>query len=256
MDCICRDLGGDRRLVYAWFSAMHTRMDMVVWDDGMELETLKSACRRVEEEAGRIERMGSCFLKGSEVSKINMAPAGEPVEVSEELFCILDNCRRHCAETEGLFDVTVSQQLPGVPFDSKLRLQEDRRTVMRLKDGVKVNLSGYLKGYALDKAFVIVKESGIRNGLLNFGNSSVLAFGCHPQGDGWMVETVEGKSYSLHDECLTTSGNDTQQRRHIIDPHTGNIKEGKGMVSVITPTAEAGEVQSTVSFIRNNIKTY
>ncbi len=68
-------------------------------------------------------------------------------------------------------------------------------------------LSTYLvssKGYALETIKSILNECVIENALINMGNSSVLALGNHPVGTGWKVNNI-----LLHNECLTTSGNDS-----------------------------------------------
>lgn len=252
MDYICRELADSCRLVYAWFEAMHTRMDMILWDRNVEIEAAKALCADIESEFVRIEGIGSCFIDSSEISLINSAPADEAVQVSAEIYEILSRCMRYNVSSKGYFDVTAQQGRSTKTADN-LSLEDGR--VSRIHEDVKINLSAFLKGYALDRASAKVREAGIANALLNFGNSSVCALGDHPQGEGWTVENAEGEIFKLKDLCLTTSGNAVQERKHIINPLTGKIIEGKGMVSVITSSAEEGEVQSTIGFIRNNIKT-
>lgn len=249
MDFICRELSGCRQLVYAWFQAMHTRIDMLVWDETVSVEEIIQLCQTAEEETARIEQMGNCFLPESEVSKINMTPVGESITISEEMYDMLSRCIAYNESFEGYFDVTA---LTGRPSCTADNLELKNGAVMRNFDDVKINLSGFLKGYALDKVKDIFMGAGICNMLVSFGNSSVCASGNHPQGDGWKVETLTGETYCLKDSCLTTSGNADENRKHIINPLTGTLIEGKGMVSVVTPKAEEGEVQSTVQFIRNN----
>lgn len=50
-----------------------------------------------------------------------------------------------------------------------------------------INLSGFLKGYALEKIRELLQQYEIENALVNMGNSSVLALGHHPLADGWKV---------------------------------------------------------------------
>ena len=252
MDYICRELADSCRLVYAWFEAMHTRMDMIFWDRNVEIEAAKALCADIESEFVRIEGIGSCFIDSSEISLINSAPAGLAVPVSEEIYDILSRCMRYNVSSKGYFDVTALQGRNTKTADNIL-LEGGR--VSRIHEDVKINLSGFLKGYALDRASAKVREAGIANALLNFGNSSVKALGNHPQGDGWTIENAKGEIFSLKDSCLTSSGNADRERKHIINPLTGNVITGRGMVSVVTFSAEEGEVQSTVGFIRNNIKT-
>lgn len=250
MDFICRELPGCRKLVYAWFEAMHTRIDLLVWDDLASVEAIMQLCHAAERETARLEQMGSCFIPESEVSMINMTPVGEEATgISEEMSDIFSRCVAYNKSSAGYFDVTA---ISGRPTCTSDNLELKNGTVIRRQDDVRVNLSGFLKGYALDRVAGIFSEADIHNALISFGTSSVYALGNHPSGEGWIVETVSGETYCLKDSCLTTSGNADEHRKHIINPLTGIVIEGKGMVSVVTPNAEEGEVQSTVQFIRNN----
>jgi thiamine biosynthesis lipoprotein len=165
------------------------------------------------------------------------------------MYDMLSRCIAYNESFEGYFDVTA---ITGRPSCTAANLELKNGAVMRNFDDVRINLSGFLKGYALDKVTEIFTCAGICNALISFGNSSVCALGNHPGGDGWKVETLTGKTYCLKNSCLTTSGNGDENRKHIINPLTGTLIEGKGMVSVVTTNAEEGEVQSTVKFIRNN----
>ena len=79
MEHICRILKDGSSLVYAWFEAMHTRIDIMLWDRDRSEAELVSAVEAVERETMRIERMASRFLAGSELSAINSAEVGVAV---------------------------------------------------------------------------------------------------------------------------------------------------------------------------------
>jgi thiamine biosynthesis lipoprotein len=87
-----------------------------------------------------------------------------------------------------------------------------------------------------------------------------MAVGNHPHGNGWKVKTAlqalvpAEREFILYDECLTTSGNDTPNRRHIICPDTGKYIEGLKAVSVVTSNATEGEVLSTAFFVATEEK--
>lgn len=252
MQQLFRQIDKDRELVYAWFEAMHTRIDLVLWDTG-EADRLSCAVQAIEEETRRIERMGSRFLPYSEVSRINDAAPGCPVCVSDELCALLARCLDYRQRWGGLFDVTACE---GV----SCRLEEQRLSVCapyvaRADETVRIDLSGCLKGYALDRAVSLLRKQGIGNGLLSFGNSSVFALGNHPKGEGWMVAEADSpdRRHVLHDECLTTSGNNTESRRHIVHPLTGRMVEGRHTASVVTRSGEEGEVLSIVKFLSDSL---
>ena len=92
------------------------------------------------------------------------------------------------------------------------------------------------------------------------GNSSVLALGNHPVGTGWKVSfddrastTKNHKTQSilLNNECLTTSGNNSDDRKHIISPSSGKPLEGVRQVTVVTDDGTTGEILSTSLFVAN-----
>ncbi len=252
MEFLDRSLPNGSSMTYAWFEAMHTRMDVILWDAAATVSDFHTLCESIHAETLRVERMASCFLPDSEVSMVNASPAGRGVTLTDEMFEILERCISYNRKTEGLFDIAVSAECPGLRLEDKIRLDAKDRTAARQNENVRLNLSGFLKGYALDKAVEMVREAGINNALISFGNSSVYAVGNHPGGKGWPVATDEGNDYVLVDECLTTSGNGREDRRHIMNPLTGEYVEGKAMASVRTLSAEEGEVMSTVSFLKNN----
>lgn len=96
----------------------------------------------------------------------------------------------------------------------------------------------------------------MEDALINMGNSSVLALGHHPMADGWKIDFGQAASpHKIHpelllrNECLTTSGNDSHERKHIIDPRNGKLVEGKREVAVVTTDEAEGEILSTSLFV-------
>lgn len=213
--------GEAENLFYCWFSAMHTRVDILLHGAGNE-----SCCSRTAEEIkGRIEEIesiGNCFDPQSELSKYNEGRL-TLMSLSQELRHILELCDYWKHKTDGLFDVAYEGR---------------------------INLSGFLKGYALDAVRPILTKHNIRSALVNMGNSSIFAIGRQSQDcEGWKVKNTSGDEYMLRNQCLTTSGNDTPDRMHILNPATGQYVEGKRSVSVVTTGGAEGEVMATVSFI-------
>lgn len=75
--------------------------------------------------------------------------------------------------------------------------------------------------------------------------------------DGWKVGFGQGavlngrkpQELLLQNECLTISGNDSHERKHIINPRNGKPVEGKREVAVVTDNGAIGEVLSTGLFV-------
>ncbi len=238
-------------IFYAWFAAMHTRVDIVLSE---KEEVGKKIAESIYEKLIALEKVGNYYDSYSELSVLNNSPYGTPVIVSNDLFSMIKMCIDYNKKTNGYFDISIDSDNYNIDTIKHVYLSEKESTVTFNRKEIRLNLSGFIKGYALDEVRKIVEEKGIENALINIGNSSALALGNHPLGDGWKVgidfpTTDNDKNeITLKNKCLTTSGNHTAQRKHIKSPHTGEYIEGVKSVSVITDTAAEGEVLSTALF--------
>ncbi len=237
-------------MLYAWFGAMHTRVDAALISTESEdvlLETVAETRKRINS----IETAANCFDPQSELSAVNLMAAERIMPVSRELESILRECLRYNVMTDGLFDITVGSDGYDNRMVRDIILPGDGTVVFRRR-GLYINLSGFLKGYALEQVRHIIKGAGITAALVNMGNSSVMALGRPDGQNGWEVSFGNGSrkdTVTLCDQCLTTSGNDSPARRHIVNPETGKLIEGCRFVSVVNRNAAEGEVLSTCLFI-------
>ena len=241
---------------YAWFEALHTRVDLLL------LAPLSEAAFEAAEEAVRrellaVERMGNRFDPDSELSTaVRTAVSAGSATLSPELFGLLARCLQANRETDGLFDITVNSPgfCPGLirtihltPFAdapggtltiSHASLPSATGGASAGRDGSFVlDLSGILKGYALERLRSLLPTLGIHDALVNLGNSSILSLGHNPS------DIPPG-------HCMTTSGNATADRRHIRDPLTGQYVSGRRQCSVTTADGVEGEILATVAVIR------
>ena len=155
--------------------------------------------------------------------------------MSPELYALLSRCREARRQTGGLFDITVNSPAFKPGMAESVELTPEGCLRLHTADVV-LDLSGILKGYALEQLRVLLTTMGITDAVVNLGNSSIMALGDVP------LDIPSG-------HCLTTSGNATAERRHIRNPLTGVFVEGKSSAKVVTQDAIDGEVQSIVSFI-------
>jgi thiamine biosynthesis lipoprotein len=117
---------------------------------------------------------------------------------------------------------------------------------------VKLDLGGYAKGYALDRAATLLKQQGIHNALINIGGN-VLALGSHGKRP-WRVGIQHPRkpgalaTLELRDgEAVGTSGDyqryfevDGKRYCHVIDPRNGHPVQGVQAVTIITHGSRAG----------------
>lgn len=238
--------GDGDALLYAWFLSMHTRVDVILCDRTPEGELLH-VVRRIHDTLCRLEKMANCYAPDSELSFVNRTAAVSPVVLSEELYAMIALCLEYNEKTLGCFDVTVHSENYNCDTIHSVRLSDEDRSIRFSSPGVVINLSGFLKGYALEEIRRILAEAAIADALINMGNSSILALGNHPAGSGWKINDI-----LLHDECLTTSGNDSPERRHIVSPCNGEWVEGVGQITVVTASGTVGEILSTALFAAND----
>ncbi len=119
-------------------------------------------------------------------------------------------------------------------------------TISSRNRAVMIDLGGYAKGYALDRAALILRDAHVKAALINVGGN-ILAIGQpgkrlwkvgirDPRGDG-AIATLD-----LHDnEAIGTSGDyqryfmiDGKRHPHIIDPRSGDTIDLVASVTIIT----------------------
>lgn len=253
---IYRRRNDHKAMYYTWFSLMHTRVDIAFVSE-LDEQTLGGIAEDIYRRVDGIERMASCFRDDSELSAINRRAALGPMSLSAEMEHILGMCIRYNRLTDGLFDVTASatrsqkREEAAIQTDSLGISHPGDGTIAFCRRDIYINLSGFLKGYALEQIRPILAAHGIRHALVNMGNSSIMAIGNMHDGHGWPVAfgADNPRTVTLSDQCLTTSGNDTPERRHIIDPRTSQLVTGRRAIAVVNNDATEGEVLSTALFV-------
>jgi thiamine biosynthesis lipoprotein len=239
--------GDNNQLLYGWFSAMFTRVDIVIYDSATRKD-LMGIVEKIEAEIARHESIGNRFDDKSELSIINRNAYPNEIPVSDELFSILSECLEYNQKSQGYFDITINSLNGFRNGTEAVKLNKQNQTIRFVHPDVRLDLSGFIKGYALRSAVGILKAENISNALVNLGNSSVYALGNHPYGEGWKVN-IPGTNAEcvLRNECLTTSGNEPGKQWPVKHPVTGEAPENKQPVSVITTDPAIGEAVSTAA---------
>ncbi|MBQ3226179.1 MAG: FAD:protein FMN transferase [Clostridia bacterium] len=167
-----------------------TVITLTVYGEGREAAT-EAAIARIRE----LDRLMNAHAEGSELAKINRAPAGTPTEVSEEVFTVISRALFFSKLTDGVFDITlkpvsdlwgIGTEHARVPAEEEIRaallstgwesvgLSEDDYTVTLEKEGMALDLGAIAKGYAADEAARVLKEHGIENACLDLGGNIVV----------------------------------------------------------------------------------
>lgn len=131
---------------------------------------------------------------------------------------------------------------------------------------MRVDLAGIAKGFAADRVLGGLRRAGATAGLINFGGSSIAAFGDAGDGlPGWPVEppsletaagTREPGTIRLCQSALSTSSafgraTEVQGRRfgHVIDPRTGWPLDAEAVAMVRHRSATVAEALSKALLI-------
>ncbi len=148
--------------------------------------------------------------------------------------------------------------LEAAPSMADLVIEGNR--VSSRNPAVQLDLGGYAKGYALDRAAAILRAQGVANALINIGGN-VMALG--KKGDQpWRIGIQHPRAPAplatlpLYDgEAVGTSGDyqryfelDGERYAHLLDPRTGQPARGTQSLTVlITARAGAGTLSDAPS---------
>jgi thiamine biosynthesis lipoprotein len=194
------------------------------------------------EEVHRLEQELSRFRPNSDVSRVSALAAGETTRVSPSTMECLALARVLFELTAGAFDVSLGTGLDGLDLDP------ESLTVHVRRGGVRLDLGGIGKGYAVDRMAEILDEWGIDAALLHGGFSSVLALEPPPGSAGWALTlSAPGakdapvlERLSVRHRSLSASG--TRKADHIVDPRSGEpVRDRAVWVSVPSPPQRGKE---------------
>lgn len=231
----------------------------------------------------RVDSLMSNWTTTSEVARLNRLSAKTPTAVQPEVARVLAAALGVHSQSRGAFDITVEPLVrawgfiggkPHVPPDSTLRaaaalvggqyVRLDPRTgrFATQKEGVKVDLGGIAKGYAVDAVADTLRAHGVVDGLVDI-SGNMFALGAPPGAKAWRIgirDPRDRRPYfarlSLTGEAISTSGQyeqfvavDGRTYGHIMDPRTGRPAEGLIGVTVLAPGAMTADAWSTALFV-------
>jgi thiamine biosynthesis lipoprotein len=188
----------------------------------------------------RLEGELSRFRPNSDITRVNHLTAGEYVRVSEAAIeCLL--IARHLYDlTGGAFDVAIGSGLPALEIDA------DAFVIRATAGGVRVDLGGIGKGYAVDLMAELLEEWDLDRAFVHGGFSSAIALDAPAGSDGWPLTLSDPcepsrilTRLSLCQSALSASG--VRKGDHILDPRTRAPVRGRLAVWAALPRpASAG----------------
>lgn len=188
-----------------------------VHDDGRYAE---QAAQAAFDLVDRLERELSRFIPNSDICRINALAPGERTRVAPTTLECLVIARHAFALTNGAFDVSIGTGLESLEIDT------DACAIAATRRGVRIDLGGVGKGYAVDLMAELLEEWGVERALVHGGFSSVLALEPPPGRDGWpLTLSTPGAAsrvfatVSPRQTAIGASG--VRKADHIVDPRTG-----------------------------------
>jgi thiamine biosynthesis lipoprotein len=259
-------------------SIMGTRIYVELWHP--DASQGQAGIDAVMAEMHRIDALMSHYKPESQLSAINARAASEPVVVDRELFDLLKESVHFSELTDGAFDITyasvgylydyrkhvrptdaqIRAALPGVNFRNML-LDDKAHSVRFERPGMRIDLGGIAKGYAVDRGIEILKQRGVQHAVVTAGGDTRIIgdrFGRpwvigirHPDDKNQMVTRIP-----LVDTAMSTSGDYERffdeggvRYHHIIDPKSGRSASKVRSATILGPTAMQTDGLSKTAFV-------
>ncbi|VAW98029.1 FAD:protein FMN transferase [hydrothermal vent metagenome] len=261
-----------------YWDIMGTRAGVELWHK--DKRTAQKAIKAVQAEMRRIDKSMSPFIQSSEVSVINRQAAEHPVKISRELFKLILKAQTLSKKSKGVFDITfasvgylynyrehrrptdkvIQNKLTKINY-TQIRLSPKTSEIYFKQKGMRIDLGGIAKGYAVDRSIQQIASLGIRNAMVMAGGDSRLLG--DKRGKPWITgirhPRQKGKYVvvlPLENTAISTSGDyerffieDNVRYHHIIQPKTGKPATANQSVTVLGPDATTTDALSTTLFI-------
>jgi len=231
-------------------------------------------------EIQRIEKLLTTFNDQSQTNHVNRMAGIAPVKVDKEVFDLVERSIRISELTQGAFDISYgSIDKRFWNFDTTMTTLPDARTLKEsvrlinykniildhrsqsifLKEkGMRIGFGGIGKGYAADKAKIVMQKMGVTSGIVNAAGD-LAAWGKQANGEPYTVGIASPAGdhhpfsfLKISDLAVATSGNyekyaevNGKKYSHTIDPKTGFPVSGIKSVTIISTNAEIADALAT-----------
>jgi len=242
-------------------------------------ESPERASKSIDEafvEIVRLDGVLSNYKPESDLSRLNREGHFHAVKVPADLYTVMEESDKYSRLSEGKYDITVA---PLVDM-WKAALRGDRVVSQEEQDRLRgcvgyekielippdmvefhspcmrIDVGSIGKGYAVDRAVDVLRVNGIKNALVDAGQSSIYGMGAPPGKSAWEVHLRDpsnrvGPTVMLSENSVSTAeqtapsllGNETAG--HIIDPENGKPLETKYAVSIVAKMGTASDALST-----------
>ena len=245
---------------------MGTRVAVEIWATDSQLA--EHAIDAVMADMHRTDELMSTYKPASQLSQVNAHAFDAPVQVDADIVDVVLQSLEYSRLSNGVFDVTyasvgylydyrasvhptdaeIAAALPSIDY-RQLQVDREACTIQFLRPGMRIDLGGFAKGWAVDRGVEILRSLGIKHAMVNAGGDTRLLG--DRRGKPWIVGIRDPRRdgavvtrIPLVDEAISTSGDyeryferEGVRHHHILVPGTGKSPSAVRSVTVIGPTA-------------------
>lgn len=258
------------------------RITLYARDEASARKAADAAFERVE----GLNAVLSDYEPDSELNRLSAsAGKGQAVKVSADLWRVLVLSEAMARRSDGAFDITIGplvdlwrrarrqRELPAPAAleeararvgIGKLRLDASTQSAELLVAGMRLDVGGIAKGYAVDEALKVLAAQGIASALVA-ASGDIGASGPPPGQPGWRVEVAPldspdapaARHVWLCHSAVSTAGDAFQRVEiggvrysHIIDPRTGMALTDHSLATVLGPDCTTTDsLETTVDLL-------
>jgi FAD:protein FMN transferase len=274
---------GRERLVQRSRASMGSELQLTAWtaDEAQAVAAFDEVFGAFE----HLEDLMSVWREGSDIVRLNAAAGEHPVPVSPEVREVLAVAHQVSEWTGGRFDVTfavlsglwkfdyqdkdgtiparaeVEKRLPLINYRD-LIVDDQAGTAFLARKGMRVNLGGIGKGYAVDRGVAILRRRGLRDFMIQAGGDMYVA---GRRGDRpWRLGIRDPRgpadrsfaTLELSNATFSTSGDyerffmkNGRRYHHILDLTAGEPARGCRSVTLVTDRAVIADALAKGVFI-------
>ena len=240
----------------------------------------ESMAKLAIDEVLRIERKYSRYTTDSVIAKINQQAGRGALQCDDETWTLFQFATQLFDKSDGLFDITSGAlrqawdfKKPEVPTSQKLEVLlplvgwknvvlQDQSIALPLA-GMEVDLGGFGKEYAADRAAQVLKEKGVIHGYVNLAGD-MRFLGPKTTGEPWMIGIQDPRARDqvvatlpITQGGLATSGDyeryfelNGQRYCHVLNPKTGMPVSYWRSVSVTSPATVVSGCTTTMVMLK------
>jgi thiamine biosynthesis lipoprotein len=255
---------------------------------GEEEEATRKAALQAFQEIKRIENLMSPWIETSDLSHINRSAGKDWVKVSSETFEVIKQAQEVSELSRGGFDITVGPLVQlwrkarekGIPPEMEdvkknlslvnfrnIRVNSEGKVFLKERE-MAIDLGGIAKGYAVDRAFELLKSLGYKNLIVNAGGD--LRVGGSKLDQPWSIGIQHPREsqkllarVSVSDAAIATSGDyekffmyQGKRYHHILNPSNGFPSDGCESVTIFCKEGIMADALATAVFVLGPEKGY